>query len=473
MATIKAVKNGNWSDTTVWSTSTVPVSGDTVYANGFTITLDQNVNIRSSNIVNAGSFIAGSVYTITEVGSTNFTSIGASSNTIGTVFIATNVGSGTGKAIITSRLTTVGGTYGSFTATAGGGFTASNITITINADIIAGTSICVSLTGCTATIVGNIYGSNNTTGATGLLISGTGTLNITGNIYNNNSSANSVQINSSTQTTIISGNVYGSSGGTNYAALITRGHTTVIGNIYGGYNGAAILYPDNTLIIVGNVYAATQNAIRTYDHPATASIEINGNIYGSSSSVFDANGIYVQNNFFGTIKVNGSLYADRTHAIQIAASSVNFLGTLIVNGSLYNSAIGTLALRAYRYHTLVIPTNYVHRVSIDGISQTANLYSVDYSGFSLPSASDVRYGISFGNNNLVGTCRVPTANNVSLGILVDNTTGTAVLTSEAIKSVIWDQNVTGLVTPNSIGARLKNVATVETTAAQITTAISA
>lgn len=46
----------------------------------------------------AGSFITGRIYTISSVGSTNFTVIGASSNTVGTTFTATGVGAGTGTA---------------------------------------------------------------------------------------------------------------------------------------------------------------------------------------------------------------------------------------------------------------------------------------------------------------------------------------------------------------------------------------
>lgn len=53
---------------------------------------------NSSDIISAGAFTVGETYTITSVGSTNFTSIGASQNTIGTTFIATGVGSGTGTA---------------------------------------------------------------------------------------------------------------------------------------------------------------------------------------------------------------------------------------------------------------------------------------------------------------------------------------------------------------------------------------
>jgi len=48
--------------------------------------------------VNAGSFVVGSPYTIAFVGTTSFTGIGASANTVGVTFIATGVGSGTGTA---------------------------------------------------------------------------------------------------------------------------------------------------------------------------------------------------------------------------------------------------------------------------------------------------------------------------------------------------------------------------------------
>ncbi len=52
---------------------------------------------------NAGSFVVGRAYTITSVGTTDFTAIGASENTVGTVFTATGVGAGTGKASSTTN----------------------------------------------------------------------------------------------------------------------------------------------------------------------------------------------------------------------------------------------------------------------------------------------------------------------------------------------------------------------------------
>jgi len=49
--------------------------------------------------ITAGSFVVGKSYTIRSVGTTSFTSIGAVANTVGVLFTATGVGSGTGVAI--------------------------------------------------------------------------------------------------------------------------------------------------------------------------------------------------------------------------------------------------------------------------------------------------------------------------------------------------------------------------------------
>ena len=48
--------------------------------------------------INAGNFVIGKSYTITQLGTTNWTAIGAASNTLGVTFTATGIGSGTGQA---------------------------------------------------------------------------------------------------------------------------------------------------------------------------------------------------------------------------------------------------------------------------------------------------------------------------------------------------------------------------------------
>ena len=51
----------------------------------------------------AGKFVVGVKYVIANVGTTDFTLIGAASNTVGANFTATGVGTGTGSAFMASR----------------------------------------------------------------------------------------------------------------------------------------------------------------------------------------------------------------------------------------------------------------------------------------------------------------------------------------------------------------------------------
>jgi hypothetical protein len=77
--------------------------------------------------------------------------------------------------------------------------------------------------------------------------------------------------------------------------------------------------------------------------------------------------------------------------------------------------------------------------------------------------SDVRFGTSYALGTLTGTLRMPVANQVTFGVQVDNTFGNAVLTADGI----WNYLVTNLNTPDSIGMRLKNVSTPQTTGEQL------
>ena len=74
-------------DTDVDVLSTLATAGTTLDA------IDTAYNIT------AGSFVVGKSYTIRSVGTTSFTSIGAVANTVGVLFTATGIGSGTGVAI--------------------------------------------------------------------------------------------------------------------------------------------------------------------------------------------------------------------------------------------------------------------------------------------------------------------------------------------------------------------------------------
>jgi hypothetical protein len=62
------------------------------------VAADKAGNTTALSKVAAGSFNSGTVYTIASIGTTDFTVVGASSNTVGLAFTATGTGSGTGSA---------------------------------------------------------------------------------------------------------------------------------------------------------------------------------------------------------------------------------------------------------------------------------------------------------------------------------------------------------------------------------------
>ena len=74
--------------------STLTVSGLTVRP-----AVNDAVTLTGGLLVTAGSFVASKSYTINEIGTTDFTLIGAASNTVGVVFTASGVGAGTGTAL--------------------------------------------------------------------------------------------------------------------------------------------------------------------------------------------------------------------------------------------------------------------------------------------------------------------------------------------------------------------------------------
>lgn len=79
--------------------SAVILSGATsYYFSSISLSGNSNLTVTSGTLTNAGSFVTGGQYTIITVGSTNWTAIGAASNTAGLAFTATGVGSGTGVA---------------------------------------------------------------------------------------------------------------------------------------------------------------------------------------------------------------------------------------------------------------------------------------------------------------------------------------------------------------------------------------
>lgn len=54
-----------------------------------------------TSVITAGAFVVGTTYKILTIGTTDFTLVGAASNTVGEIFVATGVGAGTGTVCTT------------------------------------------------------------------------------------------------------------------------------------------------------------------------------------------------------------------------------------------------------------------------------------------------------------------------------------------------------------------------------------
>ncbi len=106
------------------------------------------------------------------------------------------------------------------------------------------------------------------------------------------------------------------------------------------------------------------------------------------------------------------------------------------------------------------PTNAKTRYALNGTGTYVDMFTADNS-LGQAAVADVRSGTVYASGNLTGTCAVPAAGSVALGVPVDATTGTAVLTAAAIRTELAVEL-----------ARLTQCSTVATTGDQIAAAFN-
>jgi hypothetical protein len=330
-------------------------------------------------------------------------------------------------------------------ATAGGSFTLSN-GVTLTANSIAGSTgtvcvIYVGTSGNSASLVGNCTGGSAQQ-AFGASNNSTGTLNITGNATGGSSNnAHGIQ-NGGTGTLNITGNVTGgSTGGAVGAQNNTTGTLNITGNATGGAatnaNGTNNI-STGTVTLVGSALASN-NAIGA-NNGTTGILNVKravGNDWGIGAT--------------GMVSVAGVVSANVGSQTRVEEFEFGLLGQAPVTG----------AVSCPDQTTNVC---LVHRLS----STKKTLIDAASVSGALPAAGDVRFGTTFNQGSTTGTLRVPAAGSVALGVLVDNTTGTAVLTPDAV----WNALTSGMTTSGSIGARLKNAATLDSTGQQLADALS-
>jgi hypothetical protein len=272
-------------------------------------------------------------------------------------------------------------------------------------------------------------------------------------------------------------------------ALRTYGTCTLnyTGDVYSpnvnGYSRNGNFYiGGNTIVnIIGNIYGPTTtdgngNIILNIISSAPT-VNITGNIYGAVGHV--NNRAIQMSSANGILNVTGNITTQLGPGIQMTAGILNHTGIVqVLNGNSRPAVLststniskftspfinynGVVAVSAYKMQFYSGST--VQWLFQDSSNTNLNLYSgITGSTLGLPLTTDVRNGITFGaDGNLSGTLVVPSTSNVRIGVPVDNTVGTADLTTEDIFDAIANSN-------NPIAVRLRNVATVQTTATTIT-----
>ena len=350
--------------------------------------------------------------------------------------------------------------------TAGGGFTAVNgVTLTLTGEgVVAGTLGSLNCfastltTGQVCTIIGNATGGpggNASPIAVNNLSSGT--LNIVGNCIALSANTSIGARNSSTGTMNITGNCTG--GSNNF-----------------GISPGALNASTGTMSITGDCTGGAGSNCPGAYNISTGTMNITGNCTGGFGGT-GAGG--ARNDSTGNLSIIGALFASSgSPGISLGSFSQN----TFLTGPFIGTAQGVAANVALRWRW--VPSVGSSYMTVPNSTATGykNLYTADStdSQSGQPATTNVRSGTVYGpNSELTGTCAVPAASSVAFGVPIDNTTGTAYLTSNdiatalsAASAVTLSQPVNSIATPGSIGERLKNTATIASVSQQFSDVFS-
>jgi hypothetical protein len=364
MPTKKAVATGLWSNTATWDGGTLPLSTEDVYANNFTVTIDQNVTC---------------------------------------VLLSTTSGTG---------------------ITAGGGFIL-NDTRTINANLTNGLNIVTfsAASPASATINGNVSSSGN---GFGLIHSGTGTLNVNGNLVQTGGDARSISITSTGMLNHVGNNTMSGNGATGIntataCTINTTGTLTQNSTSSATYNINA-----GSLATVNHVGAVVCNAGNVGSHCISQgkTVTVTGNVTGSSVTASYA--IHITT-------TSGVLTVIGTQTAGSVGYTVNMQGTTqytFFTGPFICHSLGQMPILVQRMFMIPTPTTYFEfrdNSTAGSLVTPAPKYYLYPAATAMdsPAEADVRDGVVYANATQTGTLHVPPVEAVSAGVPVDDQVGTA------------------------------------------------
>lgn len=451
------------------------------YGGAGSVIINGNVEGSKSSVTNTFAISNDSSGTITINGNLSSAGSGASSQTLRN--------QSTGAFIINGNLTSVSGILirnddgtttitGNITSSGGRSITNSAGTVTINGNVShtqtgqALITIIDNLDSGNITITGDISSAItvNVNAASGNLIrnNSSGTISIIGELSltsfaNTNSNTTASILNNSNGIINVTGSVIGqnrtgsfnssgilnsSTGVVNVTGIVQAGATLALGGSYAVRNvGLGVVNVIGT--VLGN---GGDNRLCGIGNDGGGTVNVTGNIIGGLT------GLAVVNNAAGNVFINGNAVGGTSYA---AIEGVNSAGNTVIENIVFGTN-GQSATRGY--------IKFKNSVSISAQTvlltdnTTINLVDINLVDINLqPSISDVRSGVTYSSGSLTGTMNVPPFNAVKAGVPVDNGVGTAALEPNDV----WNVLISGLTQSGSIGVRLKNVATVETTGTQI------
>jgi hypothetical protein len=304
----------------------------------------------------------------------------------------------------------------------------------------------------------NITNGNNYGGTAGGLFNLQNLSQMTSNVIGQNLSQPTLIL-SGTNSSSVFGNLTPTGGqlGGHCISFTSSGTLTFAGNTFGSGLGCAGILNSGigSVLATGNCFgsSSTNNPGAGISNTSTGSVTVYGNLNGSTASA-------LSNTSTGSVTVVGNVISDSRGGAGIASS--NAAANVRISGNLIGAPNGIPAVYAASYTVNPVPYQTYIRYANNGTGVGSDAYLYHYttdslSAFSMPPLSAVRAGLQYANNTLTGTCEIPAASAVTFGALVDNTLGTAALTN----NTLFDVSVTSLTATDSLGARLKNSATVE------------
>jgi hypothetical protein len=300
-------------------------------------------------------------------------------------------------------------------------------------------------------VTGNLISS---TGASSISNTGGGTIRVTGDVRGGGSFFNGIANTGVNVLITVTGSIIGA-GNNAYGINNTGTNSTMIisGSVNGGTSTAAgISIGSNVTLIVTGSVAGSTTAAAIISTTATT-IRITG------SATAGIGGSAVSATAAGIIEIKGPVSAS---TVFPGIQSTSTTATNIVTGPFLNvnnrNAVYAQNLQLISGST---PT-WVFDTETYGEQRT--LYTADFPG-NFPATTDVRQGIIFGNTGqFTGVVAIPVASDVLKGVPVGNTTGSASFNTQNVWSIL----TSSLSSSNSLGERLKNVATVATDGVLIT-----